>query len=239
MPPPHPTSRTRLPPNPPNTRRKYSTRTAFSSCSPANGPASLHHTPGTRSTRRSYFSGSERPPRRGSWSDMAMKSTAGRRLVEGGEVRVRFSRLYHFAARWALLPPFRPPPTSTHLHHPSEPPSAQAVASTFGNGGTSRNHSPASREFLSTSTTATRGCDLRPGNTTRPSLAGSGIGRVSRVRMSSGHVTTSTPWMQPPATSMTTNEPSPPSRSTVPLRPVAFPVPLQATERMSVSGSQR
>src|SRR3989442_5081982 len=70
MPPPHPTSRTRLPPNPPNTRRKYSTRTAFSSCSPANGPASLHHTPGTRSTRRSYFSGSERPPRRGSWSDM-------------------------------------------------------------------------------------------------------------------------------------------------------------------------
>src|SRR5213595_3718992 len=70
MPPPHPTSKTRLPPNPPNTRRKYSTRTAFSSCSPANGPASLHHTPGTRSTRRSYFSGSERPPRRGSWSDM-------------------------------------------------------------------------------------------------------------------------------------------------------------------------
>src|SRR2546425_2313878 len=70
MPPPHPTSRTRLPPNPPNTRRKYSTRTAFSPCSPANGPASLHHTPGTRSTRRSYFSGSERPPRRGSWSDM-------------------------------------------------------------------------------------------------------------------------------------------------------------------------
>src|SRR6266699_507963 len=70
MPPPHPTSKTPLPPNPPNTRRKYSTRTAFSSCSPANGPASLHHTPGTRSTRRSYFSGSERPPRRGSWSLM-------------------------------------------------------------------------------------------------------------------------------------------------------------------------
>src|SRR2546425_9646031 len=57
---------------------------------------------------------------------------------------------------------------------------------------------------VSTSTAATRGCDLRPGNTTRPSLAGSGIGRVSRVRMTSGHVTTSTPWMQPPATSMTT-----------------------------------
>src|SRR2546422_1555558 len=70
MPPPQPTSRTRFPPKPPNTRRKYSTRTAFSSCSPANGPSSLHHTPGTRSTRRSYFSGSERPPRRGSWSDM-------------------------------------------------------------------------------------------------------------------------------------------------------------------------
>src|SRR2546421_11976614 len=78
MPPPHPTSKTRLPPNPPNTRRKYSTRTAFSSCSPANGPASLHHTPGTRSTRRSYFSGSERPPRRGSWSDMP------RNLPRGG-----------------------------------------------------------------------------------------------------------------------------------------------------------
>src|SRR5438552_10787882 len=86
MPPPHPTSRTRLPPNPPNTRRKYSTRTAFSSCSPANGPASLHHTPGTRSTRRSYFSGSERPPRRGSWSDMRKKSRAWGRLVEVGEV---------------------------------------------------------------------------------------------------------------------------------------------------------
>src|SRR6266571_2736084 len=57
--------------------------------------------------------------------------------------------------------------------------------------------------------------------------------------LASGHVTTSTPWMQPPATSMTTNEPSPPSRSTVPLRPVVFPVPLHATERMSVSGSQR
>src|SRR6266576_1073328 len=84
MPPPHPTSRTRLPPNPPNTRRKYSTRTAFSSCSPANGPASLHHTPGTRSTRRSYFSGSERPPRRGSWSDMRKKSRALGRLVEVG-----------------------------------------------------------------------------------------------------------------------------------------------------------
>src|SRR5206468_94445 len=84
MPPPHPTSRTRLAPNPPNTRRKYSTRTAFSSCSPANGPASLHHTPGTRSTRRSYFSGSERPPRRGSWSDMRKKSRALGRLVEVG-----------------------------------------------------------------------------------------------------------------------------------------------------------
>src|SRR6266480_2708440 len=86
MPPPHPTSKTRLPPNPPNTRRKYSTRTAFSSCSPANGPASLHHTPGTRSTRRSYFSGSERPPRRGSWSDMARKCGGGGGGGGGGEV---------------------------------------------------------------------------------------------------------------------------------------------------------
>src|SRR5207244_2741085 len=168
-----------------------------------------------------------------------------------------------------LHQPPQPPPTSTNLPnlHPTSPILLQAVASTLGNGGTPRNHSPASREFLSTSTSnrsatrttvagrwrptrmwstdslvffstvsavststaATRGCDLRPGNTTRPSLAGSGIGRVSRVRMSSGHVTTSTPWMQPPATSMTTNEPSPPSRSTVPLRPVVFPVPLQAT----------
>src|SRR2546425_1735195 len=80
MPPPHPTSRTRFPPNPPNTRRKYSTRNAFSSCSPAKGPASLHHTPGTRSTRRSYFSGSESPPRRGSWSLMNEESTSGGRL---------------------------------------------------------------------------------------------------------------------------------------------------------------
>src|SRR5207245_3351087 len=87
MPPPHPTSRTRLPPNPPNTRRKYSTRTVFSSCRPANGPASLHHTPGTRSTRRSYFSGSERPPRRGSWSDMPRnlrREGGGGRLGEVG-----------------------------------------------------------------------------------------------------------------------------------------------------------
>src|SRR5881392_3715005 len=84
MPPPHPTSRTRFPPNPPNTRRKYSTRNAFSSCSPAKGPASLHHTPGTRSTKRSYFSGSGRPPRRGSWSDMRDKSRALWRLGEVG-----------------------------------------------------------------------------------------------------------------------------------------------------------
>src|SRR2546430_4374296 len=84
IPPPHPTSRTRLPPNPPNTRRKYSARSAFSSCSPAKGPASLHHTPGTRSTKRSYFSGSGRPPRRGSWSDMGEKSRARRRLVGDG-----------------------------------------------------------------------------------------------------------------------------------------------------------
>src|SRR6266568_8027494 len=99
MPPPHPTSRTRLPPNPPNTRRKYATRTAFSSCSPANGPASLHHTPGSRSTRRSYFSGSERPPRRGSWSDMPRNLRRGggwRRIVEVvevGEVRGGWGRL--------------------------------------------------------------------------------------------------------------------------------------------------
>src|SRR6266446_7517015 len=88
MPPPQPTSRTRFPPKPPSTRRKYSTRTAFSSCSPANGPSSLHHTPGTRSTRRSYFSGSDRPPRRGSWSDMRQKSRAlgevGGGFVEDG-----------------------------------------------------------------------------------------------------------------------------------------------------------
>src|SRR5882672_11066657 len=83
IPPPQPTSRTRLPPNPPNTRRKYSTRKAFSSCRPAKGPASLHHTPGTRSTRRSYFSGSERPPRRRSWSLMNEESTSGGRLDVG------------------------------------------------------------------------------------------------------------------------------------------------------------
>src|SRR6266513_2666549 len=136
MPPPHPTARTRLAPNPPNTRRKYSTRTAFSSCSPANGPASLHHTPGTRSTRRSYFSGSERPPRRGSWSLMNRESTARRGLVEvGGRwwrmvgvvMQERFSRLYHFAARWALLSPFRPPPTSSNLPNLPQPPSGSRL----------------------------------------------------------------------------------------------------------------
>src|SRR3989454_5544082 len=45
--------------------------------------------------------------------------------------------------------------TSTNLHPPppsSRTSSAHAVASTLGNGGTSRNHSPASREFLTTST---------------------------------------------------------------------------------------
>src|SRR5438105_8979178 len=43
--------------------------------------------------------------------------------------------------------------TSTNLHPPppsSRTSSAHAVASTLGNGGTSRNHSPASRECLST-----------------------------------------------------------------------------------------
>src|SRR6266436_1362485 len=149
IPPPQPTSKTRFPPNPPNTRRKYSTRTAFSSCSPANGPSSLHHTPGTRSTRRSYFSGSERPPRRGSCCDMGTnlwrgggwgrfrggwwrwlpgegpielpREEAGTTLavVQGRPILVK---PYHFAARWALPPPLRPPPTSTHLHHPSQPP---------------------------------------------------------------------------------------------------------------------
>src|SRR5882724_6745151 len=88
IPPPHPTSRARFPPNPPKTRRKYSTRNAFSSCSPAKGPASLHHTPGTRSTRRSYFSGSERPPRRGSWSGMTRNVRRwggwGRTVEDGG-----------------------------------------------------------------------------------------------------------------------------------------------------------
>src|ERR1051326_665315 len=63
--------------------------------------------------------------------------------------------------------------------------------------------------------------------------------RVATVRTSSGHVTTSTPRSAPPATSMTTNEPSPPSRSTVPFMPFPFGTPLQATVRMSVSGSQR
>src|SRR5437867_4259934 len=45
-----------------------------------------------------------------------------------------------------------PPRSSTILHHPPRTSAVQAVASTLGNGGTSRNHSPASREFLSTST---------------------------------------------------------------------------------------
>src|SRR5204863_472722 len=134
----------------------------------------------------------------------APKSMAGRRLGEAGGGR---GSLDHSGA-WRVITP-----------RSTSPILLQAVASTLGNGGTSRNHSPASREFLSTSTSnrsatrttvagrwrptrmwstdslvffstvsavststaATRGCDLRPGNTTRPSLAGSGIGRVSRV----------------------------------------------------------
>src|SRR2546421_10027022 len=86
MPPPQPTSSTRLPPNPLNTARKYCTRAALRSCSPANGPTSLHHRPGMRSTRRSYFSGSERPPRRGSWSDMRDNLRRLWRTVEVGGV---------------------------------------------------------------------------------------------------------------------------------------------------------
>src|SRR5437879_3653567 len=70
MPPPQPTSSTRLPPNPLNTPRKYATRAALSACPPANGPAPPPHRPGMRSTGLSYFSDPERPPRRGSWSGM-------------------------------------------------------------------------------------------------------------------------------------------------------------------------
>src|SRR5260221_4476167 len=153
----------------------------------------------------------------------------------------------------------------------------QAVASTFGNGGTSSSHNPARRDCLSTSTSrwsptrttvATRvrptpmwnteslsffstvsavststaampGCDLRVGKVTCPSLLGSGAASFATVFTSSGQVTTSTPRSAPPATSITTNEPSPPSRSTVPFIPFPLGTPLQATVRMSVSGSQR
>src|SRR2546429_3930139 len=80
--------------------------------------------------------------------------------------------------------------------------------------------------------------DFRLGKVTLPSLLGSGAGSISMVRMSSGQVTTSTPRRHPPATSITTKDPSRPSRSTVPFNPLALPPPLQATERMSVSGSQ-
>src|SRR5213594_2597639 len=154
---------------------------------------------------------------------------------------------------------------------------AQAVTSTFGKGGTSRNHKPARRDCLSsststwsamrttvamrirptrtcstdsvwffstvsavsTSTAATSGCDLRLAKTTRPSFVGSGTASASRVRTSSGQLTTSTPRSTPPTTSSSTKDPSSPSRSTVPSNPVAFATPLQATDRMSVSGSQR
>src|SRR5207244_13009049 len=69
-----------------------------------------------------------------------------------------------------------PPPTSTILHqpppaspnlpnlHPTSPILLQAVASTLGTGGTPRNHSPASPEFLSTSTSNR--------SATRPTVAG-------------------------------------------------------------------
>src|SRR6266567_6847860 len=63
------------------------------------------------------------------------------------------ARTSHHSSAWRVT---KPRSTSTNLLQPPQPPPAspslrQAVASTLGNGGTSRNQSPASREFLSTS----------------------------------------------------------------------------------------
>ena len=88
--------------------------------------------------------------------------------------------------------------------------------------------------------------DLRPprpvpspcdGTTTRASSAAGGAS--PRRLWTSGHTATSTPSMQPDATSRMSQEPSEPSSSTdpdMPLRPFA---PRSRAVRMSVSASQR
>src|SRR3954466_2145612 len=57
--------------------------------------------------------------------------------------------------------------------------------------------------------------------------------------MTSGQTTTSTPQITPLLTSSTATEPSASVSSTVPVSPPLFRFPLNAPDRMSVSGSHR
>src|SRR5689334_5693188 len=91
---------------------------------------------------------------------------------------------------------------------------------------------------VSTSIEATPGREGREGSTTRPSVSCAGTWRLALV-VTSGQTTTSRPQMTPLFTSSTAIEPSASVSSTVPVRPPLFRLPLNAPERMSVSGSQR
>src|SRR6185369_17082100 len=91
---------------------------------------------------------------------------------------------------------------------------------------------------VSTSIDATPGRDGRDGSTTRPSVRRAGIWRLELV-VTSGHTTTSNPQMTPLFTSSTATDPSASVSSTVPVRPPLLRLPLNAPDRMSVSGSHR
>src|SRR6185503_309863 len=80
--------------------------------------------------------------------------------------------------------------------------------------------------------------DGRDGSTTRPSVSRAGTWRLALV-VTSGQTTTSRPQMTPLFTSSTATDPSASVSSTVPVSPPLFRLPLNAPERMSVSGSQR
>ena len=102
----------------------------------------------------------------------------------------------------------------------------------------SRRRWSATESVVSTSTEATPGRDGRDGSTTRPSVSWAGTCRSALV-VTSGHTTTSRPQITPLFTSSTATEPSASVSSTVPVSPPLFRLPLNAPERMSVSGSQR
>src|SRR5689334_1574917 len=91
---------------------------------------------------------------------------------------------------------------------------------------------------VSTSIEATPGREGRDGSTTRPSVRRAGICRLAPV-VTSGQTTTSSPQITPLLTSSTAMDPSASVNSTVPVRPPLFRFPLNAPERMSVSGSHR
>src|SRR6476660_4328077 len=91
---------------------------------------------------------------------------------------------------------------------------------------------------VSTSIEATPGLDGREGSTARPSVSRAGICRLELV-VTSGHTTTSRPQITPLFTSSTATDPSASVSSTVPVRPPLLRFPLNAPDRMSVSGSHR